>query len=63
MIHVIVDTLSNGNFSINLHGMESVGHSYNCRERKKPSYYNDFEKVSMFKFTESFFFWRLKQYG
>ena len=24
--------------------MESVGHLYNCRERKKPSYYNDFKK-------------------
>ena len=40
--------------------MESVGHLYNCRERKKPPYYNDFEKVFIFKFTESFFFWRLK---
>jgi len=42
--------------------MESVGHLYNYRERKKPSYYNDFEKVFIFifKFTEPFFFWRLK---
>ncbi|SVA33711.1 uncharacterized protein METZ01_LOCUS86565, partial [marine metagenome] len=32
--------------------MESVGHSYNRRERKKPAYYNDFEKVFIFKFIE-----------
>jgi len=44
MIHVIVDTLPHWNFCINFHSVESVGYSYNCRERKKPSYYNDFKK-------------------